>query len=328
MAQRLRNERWRSVTRILRPLIVVAVISGSGAALARSEPDLLWLDEHNRPTDRAEAALAYIRNVRDEGLNPADFESRELDEQAAALDDVLAFDRRLTENMLRYLRQLHQGRVDPRTVGFDLPRPADRHDVAAILESAVAREQLDAAVVSLRPPFIQYRALRDALKTYRAADPHSRQVQQIELALERLRWLPELDGRLLVVNIPMFHLWGWDRERGDGKPEIDMAVVVGRARATKTPVFSADLIAVTFRPYWNVPASIVRNEILPALARDAGYLALHDMEIVGGSGADTRIRQRPGPTNALGLMKLEIPNKHDVYLHGTPATELFRSFFI
>jgi murein L,D-transpeptidase YcbB/YkuD len=98
---------------------------------------------------------------------------------------------------------------------------------------------------------------------------------------------------------------------------------------------------VIFRPYWNVPQSIVRNEILPKLTRDPEYLEREDMEILSGSGEDggaieptsenlarlkrgaLRLRQRPGPRNALGLVKFVFPNETDVYLHATPAAQLF-----
>jgi murein L,D-transpeptidase YcbB/YkuD len=166
-------------------------------------------------------------------------------------------------------------------------------------------------------------------------------VRQIELALERLRWLPDLDGRLLTINIPMFHLWGWSSVENDRVPAIDMKVIVGRALKTRTPVFTASLERVIFRPFWNVPTSITRGEILPRLARDPGYLERERLELVRGPGDDARVvaassanlaalksgglrlRQRQGPENSLGLVKFDFPNASDVYLHGTPARQLF-----
>ncbi len=167
-------------------------------------------------------------------------------------------------------------------------------------------------------------------------------VRQIELALERLRWLPHLgDERLIALNIPMFRLWAWDAIPPDGAPLFGMDVIVGRALSTETPVFVAEMGEVIFRPYWNVPGSILRHEVLPKLERDPDYLRREDMEIVRGTGdnalrvnltADTlaglrqgllRVRQRPGPKNALGLIKFVFPNREDVYMHGTPAQALF-----
>jgi len=172
--------------------------------------------------------------------------------------------------------------------------------------------------------------------------PLSWRVRQIELALERLRWLPHLGSeRLLAVNIPMFRLWGWDVMPANGAPSIGMGVIVGRALNTRTPVFVEEMPYIIFRPYWNVPRSIARQEIVPALQRDPDYLRRQDMEIVSGQGDDARVvvlsaesiallrqgvlrvRQRPGPKNALGSVKFVFPNDDNVYLHGTPALQLF-----
>ena len=171
--------------------------------------------------------------------------------------------------------------------------------------------------------------------------PLAWRVRQIELALERLRWLPDLgDRRLVAINIPMFRLWAWDSVPNDA-PTLAMDVIVGRALSTQTPVFDEEMREVIFRPYWNVPRSILRNEILPLLERDPDYLRRQNMEIVRGPGdnaqpvettADNlgllrqgtlRVRQRPGPHNALGLVKFVFPNEENVYMHGTPAQALF-----
>ena len=172
--------------------------------------------------------------------------------------------------------------------------------------------------------------------------PLAWRIRQIELALERLRWLPDLgDQRFLALNIPMFHLWVWDSIPPSGAPSFGMRAIVGRALDTQTPVFVEEMRSVIFRPYWNVPRSILRTEILPILARDPDYLRRQDMEIVQGPGDDARpvdptpehlallgqgalrLRQRPGPRNALGLVKFVFPNDENVYLHGTPARQLF-----
>jgi len=174
------------------------------------------------------------------------------------------------------------------------------------------------------------------------AVPLSWRVRQIELAMERLRWLPHLgDEPFLAVNIPMFHLWGWDSIRPNGVPSFGTGVIVGRALNTKTPVLVEDMRYIVFRPYWNVPPSILRHEMLPILQRDLDYLDRQNLEIVSGQGDDAlpvpataeslaqlragilRLRQRPGPKNSLGLIKFIFPNDENVYMHGTPAQELF-----
>lgn len=181
-------------------------------------------------------------------------------------------------------------------------------------------------------------------RTLAALDvPPSARLTQIDVALERLRWLPDLGTRRVVaVNIPMFGVWAWSGDPRTAPPALAMNVIVGRAMRTETPVLVDALEQVIFRPYWNVPISIVRGEVLPALARNPRYLERQQMEIVRGPGDDAvivpptpeaiaqlaagslRLRQRPGPHNALGLVKFVFPNRDNVYMHGTPAPALFQ----
>ncbi|HEX5830542.1 MAG TPA: L,D-transpeptidase family protein, partial [Gemmatimonadaceae bacterium] len=172
--------------------------------------------------------------------------------------------------------------------------------------------------------------------------PLDARVRQLELALERVRWLPEPpEGPLIVVNIPAFQLHAFDSAGGEGTPSLVSRVIVGRASATPTPLLTAHVRYVEFRPYWNVPRSILRSEILPALRRDPDYLRTHDMELVRHFADDApvlaptpqalaalragtlQVRQRPGSRNPLGAVKLVFPNSANVYLHGTPDTTLF-----
>jgi murein L,D-transpeptidase YcbB/YkuD len=290
----------------------------------------VWLDERGRPTVDAQRALARLRDVAEDGLEPGEYQVEELRRQASALEsadpfsalDAAAFDVGMTASVLRYFRHLHLGRVSARALGFHLDHAMEPHDFPEHLRSALSGRAFDRVVAELRPAFVQYRGLRSALAQYRGSDPT--RARQIELALERLRWLPDVTGeRLLVVNIPMFYLWGWEAERGDGLPSIGMAAITGRARATRTPVFTSTITSVVFNPDWTVPESILRNEVLPAIAANPDYLAQHHMEMSGSAGT-LRVRQRPGPWNALGPIKFVLPNIHGVYLHGTPTPALFK----
>jgi murein L,D-transpeptidase YcbB/YkuD len=165
-------------------------------------------------------------------------------------------------------------------------------------------------------------------------------VRQIELSLERLRWIPEpARGPVVTVDIPAYRLWCFDLPAA--RPTLEMNVVVGKALRTETPVIGELMRSAVFRPYWNVPPSIEVEETLPAVQEDPDYLDEHDMEIVAGPADDSpvvpptpgnldlvrsgvyRIRQRPGPGNALGLVKFVFPNNADVYLHSTPAPSVF-----
>ena len=155
--------------------------------------------------------------------------------------------------------------------------------------------------------------------------------------MERWRWEPEEFGEFHVaVNIPEFRLW----IKNKGEVHHTTRVVVGTARH-QTPVFNDEIEHIVMNPYWNVPTSIATNEIRPNLLSNPGYLNSQNMEmlyggqVVNASAIDWtqtninnfRIRQRPGPSNALGQVKFLFPNQHDVYLHDTPSKSLFsRSF--
>ncbi|UOA10935.1 L,D-transpeptidase family protein [Methylobacter sp. S3L5C] len=172
--------------------------------------------------------------------------------------------------------------------------------------------------------------------------PLSQRVKQIELAMERLRWLPELNsGPYLVVNIPAFQLWAFDDKDQFNLEIPNMKVVVGKALKNETPVLMATMSYIDFMPYWNLPYSIVKKEILPKLRQNPDYLDIVNMELVTTFGNETKavpftdssmaelkqgslkVRQRPGKKNSLGRVKFIFPNKEDVYLHDTPSQTLF-----
>jgi murein L,D-transpeptidase YcbB/YkuD len=392
----------------------------------------LWIDAAGRPSQRAVEGVALLGGAADEGLDPADYHeallrglAAQLGTGSAGVDQRALFDVALSGGLLRYLRHLHYGRVNPTVIGVHLPVPADRHDFAAILRAAIDHERIGQAAGDLRPPLAQYRHLRAMLARYRslrddttwtvpgaftraihdgdayawsdvvgrqlvalgdmsanARDPDMSgryegtlvegvkrfqmrhglepdgvlgrstiaalrvpifwRVRQIELALERLRWLPRIgENRLIVLNIPMFRLWAWEAIPPHGEALFGMNAIVGRADGAPTPVLVSEMREIIFRPYWNVPRSILLHEILPRLQRDPDYLTREAMEIVDGESdmarpvpvtraslmrlrqGQLRLRQRPGAWNALGLIKFVFPNQSDVYMHGTPYQALF-----
>jgi len=161
--------------------------------------------------------------------------------------------------------------------------------------------------------------------------PVEDRIRQIELNLERWRWLPDtLGDRYVLVNIPTYHLTAVDH----GQIGLQMRVVTGK-QDSPTPIFSDEMTTVVFSPYWNVPPDIARNETMPAVMRDPGYLGRNNLEVVRGGRVldpwsvdwsrpgDVQFRQRPGAHNALGGVKFMFPNQFDVYLHDTPADALF-----
>lgn len=179
---------------------------------------------------------------------------------------------------------------------------------------------------------------RDTLAQLNVAP--GQRVRQIELALERLRWTPLLQGpRMIVVNIPEFVLRAYETVGTRIVVQAEMKVIVGKALDTRTPLFDEDMRFIEFSPYWNVPPSIARSETVPHLRRDPAYFDRMGFEFVAPDGwvetaltparldavlaGQLRIRQRPGPANALGDIKFVFPNLDSIYLHHTPAVGLF-----
>lgn len=194
--------------------------------------------------------------------------------------------------------------------GWTIPGGDDAIDLRGALAAALARDELDSFFRSLRPRHPDYEVLRQALRT--EADPARRAV--LARNLERWRWLPrDLGPRYLLVNIPGFAVGLWENGGQTGR----WRVIVGKPK-TPTPVFMATVTGVTVNPWWDIPPSIVAESVgkltrtRPAEARRRGY--------VWDNGT---WRQRPGPGNALGQMKLVMPNPHHVYLHDTPSKALF-----
>ncbi len=163
-------------------------------------------------------------------------------------------------------------------------------------------------------------------------------IQQILLNIEKLKWLPEnKDEKYLWVNIPSYKLKFFDRN----KVIESQRVVVGSPK-TPTPIFKSQISNVVFNPYWNVPYSIAKGEIAPKVSENTAYLLEKNYEVLNGwqdsKVVDStnqvdwsnpavhsvyRIRQKPGPSNALGVVKFNMPNKWSIYLHDTPSKNTF-----
>ena len=186
---------------------------------------------------------------------------------------------------------------------------------------------------------LEPKGILDAATLKKMNTPFSERITQLQLTMERLRWLPHrFQKPPIIVNIPEFRLYAVNDQY---RSAFTMKVVVGRAYGHQTPVFASQIESVIFRPYWNVPHSIVKAELVPHLKKDSSYFSKNDYEIVDKNAevvteaADSKdviaqlnsgklgVRQKPGPQNALGLIKFEFPNQYDVYMHGTPSKALF-----
>ncbi len=164
-------------------------------------------------------------------------------------------------------------------------------------------------------------------------------VRQIQLNMERCRWLPDnLGVRYIFVNVPSFTLQLIE----DGRETMSMRVVVGR-KMRQTPVFSSTMTHIVFNPPWSVPHNVAKLDILDHIREEPDYLTSHNFEVYEDHGVKAKIiepalvdwttvtpenlkfrfRQKPGPLNALGRVKFLLPNRFDVYLHDTPSRSLF-----
>lgn len=255
--------------------------------------------------------LAAIEGARAEGLDPRDYDPEPLrralaDGQAAQLDQ-LASDR------FRHLaRDYTEGHVGPADrIGWHIDGPRlSALEADALMARAIAERRIGPLLSQLLPVDPRYLALRKALAT--ASEPAK--VQTIRVNMERWRWLPRtLGASRLEINVPAYSL----TYSIDGKQVAQHRVIVGKP-ATPTPQFGATVTGVILNPWWDIPASIVRESVgalirnRPQVARARGYVW-----------SGSSVRQRPGPGNALGQMKLVMPNPFSVYVHDTPSKPLF-----
>ncbi len=170
--------------------------------------------------------------------------------------------------------------------------------------------------------------------------PIAARIRQIELSLERIRWTPFLlSKRMIVINLPEFILRAYEVNGSKINVKATMNVIVGKSVDTRTPIFYEDMRYIEFSPYWNIPPSIAKKETVPMLRRSPASFDRQNLEFVGAGGevipslsnsnldavmsGKMRIRQRPGPGNALGDIKFIFPNSQNIFLHHTPAIKLF-----
>ncbi len=178
---------------------------------------------------------------------------------------------------------------------------------------------LETAVISQQKAFgFEEDGIIDAALIRAWNVPVEARIEQMLINLERMKWMPRLPQHYLLANIPEYRLHVVE----NGREALAMNIVVGKA-ANKTVIFSDELKYIVFSPYWNIPRSIVRNEIYPAMKRSSSYLRRHNMEVTGNSGGLPVVRQKPGRRNSLGRVKFLFPNSYNIYFHDSPAKSLF-----
>jgi murein L,D-transpeptidase YcbB/YkuD len=395
---------------------------------------LFWSDGQ-KPTAAAISLLQQLRLAGERGLDPEDYPGNRLayllidliDAPHSGIEQWALFDAGLSLAGMRFLSDVHLGRIDPAAMGHDLSVGRIKLDIPTTLAHLSSAVDVAVAVDALEPQFSHYALLKKQLSHYRTlanedglsdlpalpakslkpgddysgaaklqrllaalgdaappapdapapqslspllvealkhfqgrhgekADgvlgaatftqltrPLDQRVRQIELTMERWRWLPsELVTAPIIVNIPQFRLFAFESTADSEARMRQMDVIVGKSfDTTQTPVFAADMSYLIFRPYWEVPYSIALKEIVPTARNNPADIERRQMEIVSGTGDSAtvmpntaenvelvakgtlRLRQRPGPNNSLGLVKFMLPNAYNVYLHSTPAQSLF-----
>ena len=209
--------------------------------------------------------------------------------------------------------------------------PSMEHDARPVYDARLA----DAVKRFEERHRLQPDGILDAAAVAAMNVPVSARIRQLELNMERWRWLPgRMPDRYIRINVPEFRLDIIERN----SPVMDIRVIVGKPDQP-TPIFADTMTHVIFSPYWNVPQGIARDETIPEAAADPGFFERNGMEVLRGGEqidpysvdwsspdetANLQIRQRPGARNALGLVKFMFPNNFDVYLHDTPTAGLFQ----
>lgn len=390
--------------------------------------DLLWI-QNGRIRPQGLGVIELLKNANAKGLEPEDYDGPRWAGRLAKLGqnppekELVSFDTALTVSVMRYIRAVHVGRVNPKEFQFQLDVGDGLANLAEFIQSRVANASDPAAEIQkLEPPFPGYRKLlallpvyeeyarqddgeklQVATKTVRPGQPYGSlrrlgrflqligdippgakldpsptiyegalvdgvkhyqsrhgenptgwldartiselntpapaRIRQIRLTLERWRWIPHSFAEPpVVVNVPEYRLRAMN---ADGTVAFYKNVIVGKAYHHRSPIFEKEIQYVVFRPYWEVTPSIERNEIVPHIQKDPGYIAEHNFEVVTTKGEVVTdnaaspevldgiksgrllVRQKPGPMNSLGLVKIIFPNPENVYLHGTDVPQLF-----
>lgn len=312
-------------------------------------------------TPAAKAAIEEIGRADDWGLDatafrlPAPIQDAEPSREQRADAEIA-----VSLAVLQYARYARGGRTDPLSLSRNLDRKPQLLDPGSVIDTAAPTDSPAAYLRALHPQHPQFERLRQAYlslkrggpppvgqvvqtkgkgkskKKHAAKAPAGPSVRTLLVNMEQWRWMPEDLGSFYIwVNIPEYTV----RVVKAGRVIHSERVVVGRAK-TPTPVFSHEMEQVIFHPYWGVPESIKKNEILPSLARgNIGVLERQNLRVsyrgrdinpatVDWTKADMRkfhVYQPPGSGNALGIVKFRFPNKHDVYMHDTPSKSLFNA---
>ena len=193
-------------------------------------------------------------------------------------------------------------------------------DLKAKDTSSIYTPELTTVVKNVQRQFgFKENGITDALLVAALNVPAKERVRQLQINLQRSQSLPaEAQGKRIIVNIPEYKMHIYEGTQ----QVLELNVVVGSEK-NQTAIFNDELTHIVFSPYWNVPPSIVQNEILPAMRKNRRYLSNNGYEQTGTENGLPVIRQKPGENNSLGLVKFLFPNEHAIYFHDSPAKTLF-----
>jgi murein L,D-transpeptidase YcbB/YkuD len=259
--------------------------------------------------DSAQELLTYVEHIGQEGLDPADYGPDRLRAAIAGSDDA-ALTQVATPIFIRLVQDLSGGAVRGRArVEWHMTdQTLDTAGQQRLLAQVASGGGVGAALDSLLPTHPQYAGLKRALANTPASDTARRDL--IRTNMERWRWMPRTLGpRHVLVNVPAFTAALID----NGHVTARHRAVVGAVR-TPTPQLNAQITAVTINPWWNVPQSIIQSQ--------GGHFG-GGYEVTRSASGTISVRQPPGPRNALGRVKIEMPNQWAIYLHDTPSQALF-----
>jgi murein L,D-transpeptidase YcbB/YkuD len=293
-----------------------AGVAADASPVAVVEPVMRW------PLADAQALLAVIDRIGGEGLAPADYRPAAL-KAAIAAGEGPELDAAASKSFAWLAEDLRDGRtpMDARVQWFAVDRDIDVNPTDAIMARALQSHDIAGTLAALEPTYPDYALLKDALATTPRSDAKTRAL--IRANMDRWRWFTrDLGEYYLMTNVPEYQLRLVRRDR----IVKTYRTIVGKPGKTATPQLAEQVQFVVFNPTWTVPQSIVVGEGMgakylrnPARAKRDGYAVSKAPD-----GTITLVQQ-PGPKNSLGLVKIDMPNPHAIYLHDTPGRALFNT---
>lgn len=276
------------------------------------------------PLEDAKALLSVIRGIGTEGLIPADYKPADL-KAAIAAGEGEALDKVASTSFAWLVEDLRDGRtpMNARLQWFAFDKDRDVYPTEKVMAAALESHDIAGALFALDPTYPDYAQLRDALAQTPAAQVKTRAL--IRANMDRWRWFSrDLGEAYLMTNVPEFELRLVRRD----KIVRTYRTIVGKPGKTATPQLSEIVQGVIFNPTWTVPQSIVVGEGLGArLIKSPAKAKLEGYAVTKLADGTINVVQQPGPNNSLGLVKLDMPNAHAIFLHDTPSRQLFNQDF-